>query len=104
MMLLHKTGGRCEKIGGANRNKRQNVGVKFRYYEKDTKFEKNLPPVLTKQLFSLSSVKTSGRLFSNFCGLLRKAELYQQVFVPSLYKILHMLISHCEFVMPKALK
>ena len=25
---------------------------------------------------SLSSIKTSGRFFSNFCGLLRKAELY----------------------------
>ena len=30
------------------------------------KIWKNLPPVLTKQLFLLSSVKTSGRFFSNF--------------------------------------
>ena len=50
--------------------------LKLRHYEKATKFEKNLPPVLTIQLLLLSSVKTSGRLFSNFCGLLRKAEFY----------------------------
>ena len=37
--------------------------VKLRYYEKDTKFEKNLPLVLTKQLFLLSSVKTSEIFF-----------------------------------------
>ena len=36
----------------------------------------NLPPVLTKQLFLLSSAKTRGRFFSKFCGLFRKAELY----------------------------
>ena len=36
---------------------------------------KYFPPVLTKQLFLLSSVKTSGRFFSNFCDLFRKAEL-----------------------------
>ena len=44
--------------------------TKLKHYEKATKFEKNLPPVLTKQLFLLSSVKTSWRFFSNFCGLL----------------------------------
>ena len=37
--------------------------MKLRHYEKATKFEKNIPPFLTKQLFSLSSVKTSGRFF-----------------------------------------
>ena len=47
--------------------------IKFRHYEKATKYEKNLPPDLTKQLFLLSSVKTGGRFFSNFCGLFRKA-------------------------------
>ena len=36
---------------------------------------KNLPPFLTKQLFLLSSVKTGGRFFFNFCGLFRKAVL-----------------------------
>ena len=34
--------------------------VKLRHYEKATKYEKNLPPV---------------EIFSNCCGLLRKAEL-----------------------------
>ena len=33
--------------------------LKLRYYEKATKFEKNLPPVLTKQLFLLNSDKTA---------------------------------------------
>ena len=42
--------------------------LKLRYYEKATNFEKNLPPVLTKKLFLL--------IFSNFCGLFRKAGLY----------------------------
>ena len=40
--------------------------LKLRHYEKATKFEKNLPPVLTKQLFLLSSVRTSGRFFQIF--------------------------------------
>ena len=48
--------------------------TKLKHYEKATKFEKNLPPVLTKQLFLLSSVKTSGGFFSNFCGLLKKLD------------------------------
>ena len=51
------------------------ASLKLRYYEKATKFGKNLPPDLTKQLFLLSSVKAIGRFFSNFCGLFRKAEL-----------------------------
>ena len=51
--------------------------TKLKHYEKATKFEKNLPPVLTKQLFLLSSVKTSGIFFSNFCGLFRKPGLYR---------------------------
>ena len=42
--------------------------LRFRYFEKAIKFEKNLfeknlPSFLTKQLFLLSSVKTSGRFF-----------------------------------------
>ena len=40
--------------------------LKLRHYEKATKFEKNLTPVLTKQLFLLSSVKTSGIFFQIF--------------------------------------
>ena len=40
--------------------------LKLRHYEKATKFEKNLPPLLTKQLLLLSSVKTSGRFFQIF--------------------------------------
>ena len=50
----------------------------LRHCEKATKLEKNLPLVLTKQPYLLSSVKTSWNFFSNFCGLLRKAELYLQ--------------------------
>ena len=49
--------------------------LKLRHYEKATKFEKDIPSVLTEQLFLLSSVKTSGRFFK-FFGLLRKTELY----------------------------
>ena len=40
--------------------------LKLRHYEKATKYEKNLPPVLTKQLFLISSVKTSERFFQIF--------------------------------------
>ena len=40
--------------------------VKLRHYEKATKFEKNLPHVLAKQLFLLSNFKTSGRFFQIF--------------------------------------
>ena len=40
--------------------------IKLRHYEKATKFEKNILPVLTKRLFLLSSVKTSGRFFQIF--------------------------------------
>ena len=46
--------------------------LEFRYHEKATKFEKNLPPVLTKQLFLLSSVKTSGRFFQIFAAFSEK--------------------------------
>ena len=46
--------------------------IKFRHYEKATKFEKNIPPVLTKQLFLLSSVKTSGRFFQIFVAFSEK--------------------------------
>ena len=33
--------------------------LKFGHYEQATEFEKKFPPVLTKRLFLLSSVKTS---------------------------------------------
>ena len=46
--------------------------LKLRYYENATKFEKNLPPVLTKQLFLLSSVKTSGIFFQIFVAFSEK--------------------------------
>ena len=42
---------------------RETEKINLRHYEKATKFEKNLPLVLTKQLFLLSSVKTGGRFF-----------------------------------------
>ena len=48
------------------------IKLKLRHYEKATKFEKNLPPVLTKQLFLLSSVKTSGRFFQIFVAFSEK--------------------------------
>ena len=48
--------------------------LKLRYYEKATKFEKNLPPVLTKQLFLLSSVETSGRFFLIFVAFSEKLD------------------------------
>ena len=50
--------------------------LKFRHYEKTAKYEKNLQSVLKKQLFLLSSVKTSERFFSKFSGLFRKAGLH----------------------------
>ena len=55
----------------------QKAFIKFRYYEKATKFEKNLPPVLTKQLFLLSSVKTSGRFFQIFVAFSEKLDFTQ---------------------------
>ena len=48
--------------------------VKLRRCEKATKLEKNLPPVLTKQLFLLSSVKTSGRFFQIFVAFSEKLD------------------------------
>ena len=48
--------------------------LKLRHYEKVTKFEKNLPLVLTKQLFLLSSVKTSGRFFQIFVAFSEKLD------------------------------
>jgi hypothetical protein len=51
--------------------------VKLRLYEKATKFEKNLPHVLTKQLFLLSSVKTSGRFFQTFVAFSEKLDFTQ---------------------------
>ena len=50
--------------------------LKFRHYEKAIKFEKNLPPILPKQLFLLSIVKKSGSC---------KAGLYaKRALVPSM--------------------
>ena len=41
------------------------------------KIWKNLPPVLTKQLFLLSSVKTSGRFFQIFVAFSEKLNFKQ---------------------------
>ena len=41
------------------------------------KISKNLPPVLTKQLFLLSSVKTSGRFFQIFVAFSEKLDFTQ---------------------------
>ena len=46
--------------------------LKFRYYEKAIKIWKNLPPVLTKQLFLLSSVKASEIFFQIFVAFSEK--------------------------------
>ena len=48
--------------------------LKLRYYEKVTKFENNLALFLTKQLFSLSSVETSGRFFQIFVAFSEKLD------------------------------
>ena len=48
--------------------------IKFRYFEKATKFEKNLSGHLTL----LSTVKKLGD-FSKFCGLLKMSELYDTI-------------------------
>ena len=61
---------KCVKIN----SEREFLLLKFKHYEKATKFEKNLPPVLTKQLFLLSSVKTSGRFFQIFVAFSEKLD------------------------------
>ena len=50
------------------------LSLKLGYYEKATKFEKNLPPVLTKQLFLLSNIKTSWRFFQIFVAFSEKLD------------------------------
>ena len=55
------------------------IVVKLRHYEKVTKFEKNLPVVLTKQLFLLISVKTSGRFFQFFVTFSEKLNFNEDV-------------------------
>ena len=42
---------------------KKNLDIKFRYFEKATKFEKNLPLVLTKQLFYSVASKQVGDFF-----------------------------------------
>ena len=49
--------------------------LKLRHYEKVTKFEKNIPLVLTKQLFLLSIVKTSGIFLQIFVASSEKLNL-----------------------------
>ena len=46
--------------------------LKFRHYEKAAKFKKNLLTVLTKQLFLLSNVKTSGRFLKKIVAFSEK--------------------------------
>ena len=48
--------------------------VKSSFSEKATKIWKNLPPVLTKQLFLLSSVKTRGIFFQIFVAFSEKLD------------------------------
>ena len=61
--------------------------VKLRHYEKATKFEKNLPSVLTKQLFLLSSVKTSGSLFQIFVAVSEKLNFMHKLYMPRIYRL-----------------
>jgi hypothetical protein len=49
--------------------------LKFRYSEKDTRFEKKS---ISSYLTLLDNVKEIGRFFSKICGLLRMSELYHQ--------------------------
>ena len=49
------------------------------------KIWKNLPLVLTKQLFLLSSVKTSGRFFQNFVAFLEKLNFKNKCFTSFLF-------------------
>ena len=49
---------------------------KLRHYEKAEKFEKNLPPFLTKQLFSL---KTSGIFFQIFVVFSEKLDFNRSI-------------------------
>ena len=57
------------------------VLLKLRHYEQATKFEKSLPPLLTKQLFLLSSVKTSGRFFQNFVAFSEKLDFNTKIHI-----------------------
>ena len=52
--------------------KRNFGGFKVKMLWEGHKIWKNLPPVLTKQLFLLSSVKTSGRFFQIFLAFSEK--------------------------------
>ena len=52
--------------------------VKLRHHEKATKFEKNIPPGLTKQLFLLSSIKKSGRFFQTFVAFSEKLDFIEK--------------------------
>ena len=49
--------------------------IKFRYYEKATKFEKSIPPFL--KLFS--KIKTKWQILANFCCLLRLSDFDQRM-------------------------
>ena len=48
--------------------------LKLRLYEKATKFEKNHPPVLTKQLFYSVSSKQVGDFFQIFVAFSEKLD------------------------------
>ena len=50
--------------------------IKVKTLWKVGKIWKNLPPVLTKQLFLLSSIKTSGRFFQIFVAFSEKLDFF----------------------------
>ena len=57
-------------------NKRSSFVIEYKVQTlwEGHKIWKNLPPVMTKQLFLLSSVKTSGRFFQIFVALSEKLD------------------------------
>ena len=58
-------------------------GIKFMFSKKATKFEK----IFTIDLTSCSKCQIDGEDFVNFCGLLRKHELYKINIVASRQKL-----------------
>ena len=68
--------------------------VKLRHLEMAIKSEKNLPLVLTKQLFLLSSVKTIGRLFQIFLAFSENLDFTKNCSDLSLFEKIVIVISN----------
>ena len=74
-----------EKVGEICRHSKYQL--KLKHYEKGTKFEKNLPPVLKKQLFLLSSIKT--RDFFQILWPSQESNCKKIFFVSSNFSVIH---------------